>query len=240
MKGTVSRKARLLAIAVFAGGLVSTVVAYSLPPKALQTRPAKGFTLVTKETIKLNDPKMQANPQQADYAVTVRSQKSDGTWKEVRTRYKSDGRVLNEITTFGIPGNGVFQDAGKGELQFLSAMPATEITSSVPIVDGHKDPRFVRDEVVQGYDTYVLHYEVDKNGSYEEEYYAPELDNYPIRGVKVAPYGVSVMEMVDIRLGDPDEAVFTSLPQGRVKYEIFRDKMKAAWCRRSDSNRHEE
>ncbi len=222
-----SRRIRVLTIALFVSGVVSAVIAYALPPKGPKTRPAKGFTIVTKETIKLNDPKEQANPQQSDYVIRVRNQKSDGTWKEVRTAYKNDGKVIKEQITFGIPGDGVFQDRGKGELEFLSAMPSAEVTSLVPIVDSHSDPKFVREEVVQGFNTYVLRYEVDNNGSYEEEYYAPELDNYPIRSVKVAPHGVSATEMVQLTLGNPAEDVFTSVPKGPVKYDAFKNKMKA-------------
>ncbi|MCA1579552.1 MAG: hypothetical protein LC794_19570 [Acidobacteria bacterium] len=227
MNKTLSRRLRFLSIALFVTGVVSAVIAYALPPKGAKTRPAKGFTIVTKETIKLHDPKAQANPQQSDYVITVRSQKSDGTWKEVRTAYKNDGKVTKEHTAFGIPGDGVFQDSGKGELEFLSAMPGTDVTSLVPIVDSHSDPKFVRDEVVQGYNCYVLRYEVDKNGSYEEEFYARELDNYPIRSVKVAPHGVSTTEMVQITLGNPADDVFTSVPKKPVKYEAFKNKIKA-------------
>lgn len=222
-----SRRIRFLSIALFVTGVVSVVIAYALPAKGPKTKPANGFTIVTKETIKLNDPKAQANPMQTDYVFTVRSQKSDGTWKEVRTAYKNDGKMIKEQITFGIPGNGVFQDTGNGELEFLSAMPSKEVTSLVSVVDPHSDPKFVRDEVVQGYNTYVLRYEVDKNGSYEEEYYAPELDNYPIRSVKVAPHGVSNTEMVQLTLGNPSEDVFTSVRSGPVKYDAFKDKMKA-------------
>jgi hypothetical protein len=235
MNKTVSRRIRVLSIALLVTGVVSAVIAYALPPKGPKTKPARGFTIVTKETIKLNDPKEQAKPQQSDYVITVRNQKSDGTWKEVRTAYKTDGKVIREHTTFGIPGNGVFQDSGKGELEFLSAMPSTEVTSFVPIVDSHSDPGFVREEVVQGYNTYVLHYEVDKNGSYEEEYYAPELNNYPIRSVKIAPYGVSTTEIVQITLGNPPDNVFTSVPRGTVKYDAFKNKMQAL----EDDGKHE-
>ena len=226
---------RVLSIALFVTGVVSAVIAYALPQKGPQTRPAKGFTIVTKETIKLNDPREQANPLQSDYVTTVRRQKSDGTWKEVRTAYKNDGKVIREHIGFGIPGDGVFQDTGKGELEFLSAMPGTEITSRVPIVDGHSDLRFVREEVVQGYNCYVLRYEVDKDGLYEEEYYAPELDNYAIRSVKVAPYGVSTTEMVQLTLGNPADDVFTSIPKKPVKYDAFKNKMKAL----EDDGKHE-
>jgi hypothetical protein len=227
MNKAFSRRIRFLSIALFVTGVVSAVIAYALPQKGPKMRPAKGFTIVTKETIKLHDPKEQANPRQSDYVIRIRSQKSDGSFKEVRTAYKNDGKVIKEQITFGIPGDGVYQDLGKGELEFLSSMPSTEITSLVPIVDGHSDPRFVREEVVQGYNTYVLRYEVDKDGSYEEEYYAPELDNNAIRGVKVAPHGVSTTEMVQLTLGNPADDVFTSVPKKPVKYDAFKNKMKA-------------
>lgn len=235
MNNTLSRRIRVLLLALLVTGAVSAVIAYALPTKGPKMKPAKGFTIVTKETIRMNDSKDQARPQQADYVITVRSQKSDGTWKEVRTAYKTDGKVIREHIAFGIPGNGVYQDSGKGELEFLSAMPSTEVTSFVPIVDSHSHPRFVREEVVQGYNTYVLHYEVDKNGSYEEEFYAPELNNYPIRSVKVAPYGVSTTEIVQVTLGNPADDVFTSLPRGTAKYDAFKNKMKAL----EDDGKHE-
>lgn len=227
MNKAFSRRLRVLSIVLFVTGVVSAVIAYALPPKGPKTRPAKGFTIVTKETIKLNDPQAQANPRQTDYVITVRSQKNDGTWKEVRTSYKNDGKVIKENMAFGIPGNGVYQDLGKGELEFLSAMPSADVTSFVPVVDSHSDPKFVREEVVQGYNCYVLRYEVDKNGAYEEDYYATELNNYPIRSVKVAKHGVSITEMVQLTLGNPADDVFTSLPGKPVKYNAFKNKMKA-------------
>ena len=72
MNKTLSRRIRVLSLALFVTGVVSAVIAYALPPKGPKTRAAKGFTIVTKETIKLNDPKAQANPQQTDYVITVR------------------------------------------------------------------------------------------------------------------------------------------------------------------------
>lgn len=227
MNKSLSRRIRVLSIVLFVSAVVSAAIVYALPPKGPKTRPAKGFTIVTKETIKMNDPKEQANPRQSDYVITVRSQKSDGTWKEVRTAYKNDGKVIREQTAFGIPGDGVFQDSGNGELEFLSAMPGTEVTSLVPIVDSHSNPKFVREEVVQGHNCYVLHYEVDKNGSYEEESYAPELNNYPIRSVKIAPYGVSTTDMIQLTLGNPADDEFTLAPRKPVKYDAFKNKMKA-------------
>ncbi|MEN3329747.1 MAG: hypothetical protein V7638_4554, partial [Acidobacteriota bacterium] len=93
MNTSLSRRIRVFSIALFITAVVSAVIVYALPQKGPKARPAKGLTIVTKETVKLNDPKAQANPRQSDYVITVRSQKSDGTWKEVRTSYKNDGKV---------------------------------------------------------------------------------------------------------------------------------------------------
>jgi len=224
-----SKRTKLLSIVIFVIGVVSASVAFTLQPaKGKRLRPAKGFTIVLKETISLNDPKWQAEAGQADYVITTRYQKSDGTWKEVRTAYKANGKVLRKNIQFGIPGKGVYDiDRSRMTLNFISSMPPKEETSFVAATDGHDHRLFARDEVVQGYRTYVLHYVLDKDGTYEEEYYAPELNNYPIRGFKSAPYGHSVTEMLSVTLGDPDESVFASLPQWSVDYAQFERKIQA-------------
>src|SRR5882762_5902971 len=171
-----SKRFKLLSIVVLVIGVVSAAVAYSFQrANSLKLRHAKGFTIVTKETVTMNDPSMQSEPGQADYVITARYQKSDGTWKEVRTAYKTNGTALREAIQFGIPGRGVFQvDKERGVLNFISQMPPKEETSYVPINDGHDNKRFSRDDIVQGYKTYVLHYVVAEDGSYEDEYYAPD------------------------------------------------------------------
>jgi hypothetical protein len=229
METRISKNLRLLSIGLLIAGVVSVAIALAVPPaQGGRTRRAKGFTIVSKETIKMNDPKMQARPQQADYVMTVRQQKSDGTWKEVITAYKANGTALRETLNFGIPGDASYQlNKSTGELNFLSAMPPKEVTSFVVVSDGHDHPKFVKDDVVQGYKTYVLHYDVDKNGSYMDEYNAPDLDGYPIRTMKVSPAGVSVTEAVEIKLGDPDDSVFASLPKSKVNYEHYKRKMEA-------------
>ena len=107
-------------------GVLSVTIAYSWQQtKHLKLRPAKAFTLITKEIVTLKDPAAQAKPGQADYVITARYQKSDGAWKEVRTAYKSNGKVLRENITFGVPGQGVFQvDKDQGVLHYLLANAA--------------------------------------------------------------------------------------------------------------------
>lgn len=223
-----SKNFKVLSVGLLIVGVVSAGVAYSLQrANGVRLRPAKGFTVLTKETVTMNDPKMQAESRQADYVVTARYQKSDGTWKEIRTAYKSDGKVLRETIQFGIPGRGVFDvDKSQGTLSFLSSMPPKEVASQVPITDGREHPKFMRHDTVQGYKTYVLHYVVSEDGSYEDEYYAIDLDGYPIKSIKFSPFGSSTTEAIRITLGDPDESVF-SLPDWMVDYERFKNKIQA-------------
>lgn len=237
MRHLFSNHLKLASVILLSIGVVSAALAYSLRRSHMPVRrPAKGFKVVTKEVIRMNDPKMKAHPKQADYVITERYQKSDGTWKEIKVAYKLDGTVIREHTSFGIPGDGVFQiDSERGELDFISSMPPKEQTSFVTIADGRHHPRFLKHDVVQGYQTYVLHYTVGADGSYEDEYYAPDLDNYPLRSVKVAPYGGSVTEPIEIRQGDPDESNFSSLPDLKVNYDQFQKKIKAL----DDDGKHE-
>jgi hypothetical protein len=228
---------KLLSLSLLIAGMVSVALAYSLKPSnGVKLKAKRAFTVVTKETVTMNDPNMQSESGQADYVITARYQKSDGTWKEVRTAYKSTGKVLREDIQFGIPGQGVFQvDKDRRMLSFISQMPPKEETSYVPITDGHEHPRFLRHDVVQGYNTYVLHDVVAEDGSYEDEYYAPDLNGYPIKAFKFAPYGSSVTEAIQITLGDPDESVFASLPNWLVDYDRFKKKIQAI----EDGGHHE-
>lgn len=237
MADSSSTRIKFVSIALLIAGMVSVALAYSLKQaNGVKLRYAKGFTVVTKETVTMNDPRMQSEPRQADYVITVRYQRSDGAWKEARTAYKSNGTILRENIQFGTPGRGVFDvDKARGALSFISSMPPKEVTSYVPITDGHEHPRFLRDDTVQGYKTYVLHYVVAQDGSYEDEYYAPELDGYPIKSFKFAPYGSSITEAIRITLGDPDESVFGSLPNWMVDYERFKKKIQAI----EDDGHHE-
>lgn len=232
-----SKKFKLLTVALLVLGVVSAAVAYSLQrANTVKLRHRKGFTIVTKETVTMNDPNMQAAARQADYIITLRYQKSDGTWKEVRTAYKSDGQVLRKEIGLGIPGQGAFQvDTAHGRLNFLSSMPPKEETSYVPFADGHEHPKFLRHERVQGYNTYVLHDIVAEDGSYAENYYAPDLDGCLIKSLKVAPYGSSVTEAIQITFGDPDESVFASLTNWVVDYDRFKKKIQAI----EDDGHHE-
>lgn len=217
---------RAISIAIFVVGVVSAGFAYSLHKRnGPQLRPRKGFTLRMKETTIPVTPR-QPGPLEILSANTTRYQRSDGTFKQVRVYYDAKGAVVKKDILFGIPGQGVFSiKSPKGPLEFLSSMPPKEKTSYVPIDDGHNQPRFLRDDWVQGYQTYVLHFPDDDGSGYSDLYCAPELDGTPIRRVYVSIGGVGIEEAVEIKLGDPDDRVFGPLPNFMINYDLFRSKI---------------
>lgn len=216
---------RAISIAIFVIGTVSAVLAYSLQKQdGPQLRQRKGFTLKMKGTTSLVIPR-QPGPREITNTTTIRYQKSDGTFKEVQTYYNANGAVVKKHIIFGIPGSGVFSiNNPQGPLEFLSAMRPKDQTSFVRVDNGHSQPNFVRDDWVLGYPTYVLRFP-DEDGGYDEIYCAPELDGEPLRRVSVSRGAVSIKEVVEIILGDPDDRAFGSLPKLLVSYDLFKSKI---------------
>jgi hypothetical protein len=223
---------RLLCVILFLTGVFSAAIAFTVHKTDTKKRHAKGFTIVTKET---NAPTNGGAPSEVGYAITVRYHRSDGTWKQIRTYHAANGQVLKRDVGFGIPGTGVFRlDRERRALEFLSSMPPKEETSYVQITNGHDDPHFVREDVVQGYATYVLRFP-ETDGGYTELYYASEFDNLPIRRVTVSPNAVSLTEPITIMFGEPDDVVFGSFPKWVVSFEHFKEKISAM----EESGNHE-
>jgi hypothetical protein len=167
----------------------------------------------------------QLDPREITHTTTTRYQRSDGTFKQERIYYNANDTVVKKDILFGVPGMGVFKlNNPQGPLEFLSSMSPKDKTSYVRVDDGHGQPNFVRDEWVQGHQTYVLRF-TDDDGGYLETYCAPEIDGQPVRRVNVSPGGVSIQEVVQITFGDPDDKVFGPLPNLAVNYELFKKKI---------------
>jgi|GEM_PF-1109347 len=216
---------RLISIILFVLGLVSVAVALSYhQANSSNLRHRKGFTLTTRDSaVPINPP--PDSPKIIKYSVSVRYQKSDGTWKEVRKYFNSKDELVKKDIGMGIPGQGVYRlNMATHELEFLSSMPPKEKTSFIKISDGSDQPNFVRNEVVHGYETYVLRFPED-DGGYREIYYAPDLDGAAIKHVSVSPLGVGVEEIVGVKLGEPDERAFNGLPNWLVNYDHFKQKI---------------
>ena len=225
MLGKTYARLRVTSVIVFSIGLVSVSIAFAVHQangKKLGHR--KGFTLVTKD-VGVPFAGVPNDPAAIRYAVSVKYQKSDGTWKTVRKYYNSKDEVVKRDVSIGIPGQGVFKaDFTNRTFQFLSSMPSKEKASYVAIDDGHSHPNFLKEELVQGFQTYVLRFPAT-DGGYTDLYCAPELDGFPIRQVSVSSVGSAVTELVEVRLGEPDERAFAGLPKWLVKYDVFRQKI---------------
>jgi hypothetical protein len=223
---------RVLCIVLFLTGVVSAAVALTLHKTDTKKRHAKGFTIVTMET---HTPMNGIAPSEMGYAITIKYHRSDGTWKQIRSYHAANGEVFKKDVGFGIPGTGVFRlDKERRALEFMSSMPPKEETSYVQITNGHDDSHFVREDIVQGYATYVLRFP-ETDGGFTELYYAPEFDNLPIRQVTVSANGVSLTEPIRIMFGEPDDLVFGSFPKWVVSFEHFKEKISAM----EESGNHE-
>lgn len=227
MPNSFSVRLKLLSVGLLIVGMVSAVLAYSLKQSNnVNRRPARGFTLITKETATPTRAP-EAGAVASGYRLTTRYQRSDGTWKQARVYYNDEGKAFREDIAFGIPGKGVFQlDQTRGTMNFISSMPPKEETSFIEITDEKKHANFLKDEVVQGFATHVLRFP-DQDGGYVEIYRAPELNDLPIKRITVSNDGYSVEEAVEIKLGDPDARVFENLPNWFVRYERFEEKIQA-------------
>lgn len=217
MSHTLSKRIRVLSITVFLLGIVTASLAYSI--NYVRRPKPVGFTMISTTTFTPSDgsPTRLAGTQ-------VRFQKADGTWKESITYYNHDGTVYKEDTVFGQLGRGVFQVDEEGKaLNFLSSMPAS--AAEIPRPDLRKDQRFVKEELVLGYKTYVLRQPDDDNSGYSASYYAPALANLPIKYITVSSAGTTVSEPVRIEIGEPSDEVFNSTPDLPVKYDHYRDKI---------------
>ncbi|MGB7926420.1 MAG: hypothetical protein WCF57_24475 [Pyrinomonadaceae bacterium] len=229
MSGATSKRIRTLSATVFVLGMITAAFAFTLN----QVRKPKlvlAYTMVSKRTFTPSD---GGKPR---HEVTmVRYQKSNGMWKGVVTYFNPDGTVYKTTTTFGQPGRGVFQlDEGKRQISFIS--PMEQAVAELPLFDLRNDPRFIKEASVLGYTTLVLRdTEEDGSGDYTEDYHAPALRNLSIKTVAVSERGTSVLEPVELKVGEPDESEFNSLPDWKINYDLYQEKIQAL----EDSGRHE-
>lgn len=218
MREAFSNRMRAVSVVLFVLGIVTAILAYSVN-HARKPKPPIALTMISKQTIT-----PPGEPSQQGF-TKIRYQRSDGSWKQVTTYTSADGKTKRKELVFGLNGRGVFQvDEQHRVLQFLSAM-----TAGSPYVssDLRRDERYVKDDSVLGYETRVLRFKADDGSSYTENYYAPGLQDLPIKTVTVSENGVSITEAVQIRLGEPSEDEFRSLPDWPIRFERFEEKIES-------------
>ena len=217
---SLSGKYRSLSLIVFFGGVASVTYAYFLSQSAAQYA-TTGFTLTSKMTFRPSG----LNTSQTT-GSRVRYQKSDGSFKQITTYWKTDGTLGRTITLVGILGRGVFEFTENADrMEFLSPMRSEiPMKSEAEIRDTHHHNR-LRDEVVQGYKTLVVRQPGGESpNSFTDLYHAYALQDFPIKTVNVTDAGVLTIEPTKIELGEPSENDL-ALPNLPVSYERFEQKI---------------
>jgi hypothetical protein len=149
----------------------------------------KGFTLYITQTAYPRD----QNPILG--ATKIRYQKADGNWK-TETTY-ANGRL---DVGYGQSGLGVVHvDDAKQKLDYLSDM--TGSTRNITADYLRKQPGFVGEETILGYQTFHLHWE--QNGEYSDSYWCPSLPGYPLKMVSGNDRLKTVFEVIKIVSGEP-------------------------------------
>jgi hypothetical protein len=229
MSGTTSKRIRTLSVSLFGLGVMTAAFAFTLN----QVRKPKlilAYTIVSKRIFTPSDGGAPRHE-----VTMVRYQKSDGTWKEIITYFNPDGTTYKKTAAFGQPGRGVFQlDEEKKELSFISSME--KALADLPLFDMRNDPRFVKEASVLGYKTFVLRsIEEDGSGDYTEDYYAPAFHNALLKTISFSGRGTSVLEPVEIKIGEPGEEEFSSLPGWKINYDRYQEKIQVI----EDRGKHE-
>jgi len=223
MRNKLFKRMRLISVTIFVMGAMTASLAYAIN----YTRRPNGFTMTSRQ---VHTP---ANGAPVLVADIERYQKSDGSWRLTTTYYNPDGTIRKVDNGFGQLGRGVFQVNEKAmRLNFISPMSAQAHVVSAS--DMRKDPNFVREESVLGYETFVSR-QPEEDGAYTEVYRAPALQGMPIKIIFNSGAGTTVIEPTRILLGEPSESVFTAMPDYQVNYVDFETKIQAF----EESGKHE-
>ena len=223
MRNILFKRMRLISLTIFVIGAMMASLAYAIN----YSRRPNGFTIISRQVHQPTDgaPVLVAEIE--------RYQKSDGSWRLTTTYYNPDGTIRKVDNGYGQLGRGVFQVNEKAmRLNFISPMSAQAHVVSAS--EMRKDPNFVREDSVLGYQTFVSR-QPGEDGDYAEVYRAPALQGMPIKIVFSSEAGTTVIEPTRIVLAEPSETVFTAMPDYQVNYVNFESKIQAL----EDSGKHE-
>jgi hypothetical protein len=152
--------------------------------------------------------------------TTTRSQRADGAYRLVHTYAAQERVVAREEVSFGFNGLGVFRlDAERKLLDFTAPLVDDGAQDVLKVL--REDPRFDREEDVQGQQTIVLRTPASRGEGYTEDYRAPALGGLLLKRVEASERERRVMEPTEIELGEPDARLFAELNQYPVDYTRY-------------------
>lgn len=218
MSNRLIKAVKLLTVAVFLLGVVTASIGYAV--RHARTKTLTGFTVTSNQTFTSADGKRSLD------AVSVRYVKSDTTWKEITTYYKSDGTVYAVNKRYSLNERGVLEiDEKNQKLVFVG--PRGHSAHVFSEAEARKDSDFVREDSVLGYRTFVTRVP-DSEGSsdYSEFYRAPDLNGAYLKTVFASSKGYStVIEATKVELGEPAAREFADIPNYPVSYDFYERKI---------------
>lgn len=157
-------------------------------------------------------------------ATDTRWQGSNGAWKSVTNYLDSAGNVYHTMTTYSVPGQGVYTVRG-GKLVFVSEAPVD--MRWLTMEELRQRPTFVREDKVLGYDAAVVN--TGGNGEMvSQAFVVPRLQGIPVKLTDFTPNGEgTIMEPVRIELIEPPADTFR-LPNLPEDHSYYRDKQARA------------
>lgn len=193
------------------------------PVAAAERRPDRqpAFTVAWTRTATAPDGQSQL------LQTTRRYQRADGAYKLVHTIQSQNSSAGRVETVFGFVGLGAFRlDEARRQLVFISPMTEEEPED----VEGYlrADPRFNREEEVQGQRSIVWRTSTHRDTGFVEEYRAPALGGLLIKRVEESARGRQVLEPTEIDMGEPAANLFVELEQYPADYARYEESIARA------------
>jgi hypothetical protein len=150
-------------------------------------------------------------------ATGTRWQGSSGAWKSVTMYVDGEGKVYHTLTTYSVPGRGVYTVRDEKLVYVSEAMSARRGPS---MAEMRQRAGFVREDKVLGYEAAVV-----KTGEgvelVSQAFVVPLLQGLPVKFTDLAPSGEgTIMEPVRIELIEPPGDIFQlpNLPEDHSYY----------------------
>ncbi|HZH30465.1 MAG TPA: hypothetical protein VEY11_06855 [Pyrinomonadaceae bacterium] len=152
--------------------------------------------------------------------TSKRYQRADGAYKLVHTIRGQNGSADRVETVFGYIGLGAFRlDEERRQLVFIA--PMTEDQPEAVEAYLRADPRFKREDVVQGQRAIVWRSAKQRDAGFVEEFRAPTLGGLLIKRVEESGRRRQVLEPTEIEMGEPAAGLFAELEQYPADYARY-------------------
>lgn len=198
-----------LPVGVFALGALS-LIGYGT---AHRTRQGTARTIHYRQTLTTNDGAKVLSMEMIKYT------RSDGFWKANQVYYNADGSVKTKTSQFGSPEKKAAFQINEEKKLLVVMGPIYHSFHSADMAAVHREPTFLREDMVLGYPVAVFHLVQDEK-SYMETYRSLDLDEN-LRTVFVNSAGIDTLEADSIALGEPT-AEQLRVPDYPVSFDFYK------------------